>query len=190
MDIIEKTVTKNYIYHGKILNLRRDEIETAGGEPAVREVVEHNGGAAVVAVTDKDEILLVRQYRYAVGGFMTEIPAGKLEKGEDPAYAVARELCEETGAVAERIYPLGWLYVSPGYTTEKLYLYAAEGLSFGDQHLDPDEYLDVIRMPFMEALEKTLGEGFCDAKTDAAILKLAHLRSRGCNENKIIRKNS
>lgn len=178
MDIIEKTVKENYIFRGKILNLRRDDIETADGSPAVREVVEHNGGAAVIAVTDKDEILLVRQYRYAVGRFMTEIPAGKLEPGEDSADAVVRELREETGAVAERVYPLGWLYVSPGYTTEKLYLYAAEGLSFGEQELDPDEYLDVIRMPFDKALETALGEGFCDAKTDTAILKLALLRGK------------
>lgn len=177
MDAIEKTVKENYIYRGKILNLRRDEIETADGSPAIREIVEHNGGAAVIAVTDDDEILLVRQYRYAAGRFMTEIPAGKLESGEDPTEAVIRELREETGAVAERVYPLGWLYVSPGYTTEKLYLYAAEGLSFGEQELDPDEYLDVIRMPFSDALETALGEGFCDAKTDAAILKLALLRS-------------
>ncbi len=178
MDIIEKTVKENYIFRGKILNLRRDDIETADGAPAIREVVEHNGGAAVIALTDADEILLVRQYRYAVGRFMTEIPAGKLELGENPADAVVRELREETGARAEKVYPIGWLYVSPGYTTEKLYLYAAEGLSFGEQDLDPDEYLDVIRMPFDQALETALGEGFCDAKTDTAILKLALLRNK------------
>ncbi len=173
---IEKQVKENYIYKGKILNLRRDDIEVSDGSPAIREIVEHNGGAAVIAVTEEDEILLVRQYRYAVGRFMTEIPAGKLKRGEDPFDAINRELREETGAVAERIYPLGWVYVSPGYTTEKLYIYAAEGLSFGEQELDPDEYLDVIRMPFADALERALGEGFNDAKTDIAILKLAHLR--------------
>ncbi len=177
MKYIEKTVNENYIYRGRILNLRRDDILAADGSPAVREVVEHNGGAAVIAVTEADEILLVRQYRYAVGRLMTEIPAGKLEIGEDPFDAINRELREETGAVAEHIYPLGWVYVSPGYTTEKLYIYAAEGLTFGDQELDPDEYLDVIRMPFAEALERALGEGFADAKTDIAILKLAHLRA-------------
>ncbi len=176
MDAVEKTVKKDYIYSGKILKLRRDDIVTSEGAPAVREVVEHNGGAAVIAVTDEDEVLFVRQYRYAVGGFMTEIPAGKLEVGEDPYDAIVRELREETGATAEKVYPLGWLYVSPGYVTEKLYLYAAEGLTFGEQHLDPDEYLDVIRMPFSEALKTALGEGFHDAKTDAAILKLALLR--------------
>ncbi len=178
MDKIEKTIKENYVFCGRILNLRRDEIEDAGGDLSVREVVEHSGGAAVIAVTDWDEILLVHQYRYAVGKFMTEIPAGKLEKDEDPTDAVARELREETGAVAERIYPIGWVYVSPGYTTEKLYIYAAEGLTFGEQELDSGEYLDVIRMPFAEALDKALGEGFNDAKTDIAILKLAHLRSR------------
>ncbi len=178
MDYIEKTVNKNYVFRGKIINVRRDDIETSAGDPAIREVVEHHGGAAVIAVTDSDEILLVRQYRYAVETNMLEIPAGKLEAGEDPFDAINRELKEETGAVAEKIYSLGWLYVSPGYVTEKLYLYAAEGLTFGEQSLDPDEYLDVIRMPFSEALDRALGEGFHDAKTDAAIMKLALLRGR------------
>lgn len=178
MDYTEKTVSQNYIYRGKILNLRRDDITTVEGNPAVREVVEHHGGAAVIAVTDEDEILLVRQYRYAIGDYMVEIPAGKLEQGEDPFEAVKRELREETGATAERVTSLGWLYVSPGYVTEKLYLYAAEGLTFGEQDLDPDEYLDVIRMPFAEALDIAIGDGFRDAKTDTAILKLALLRER------------
>lgn len=178
MDFIEKKINENYVFKGKIIKVRRDDIETAEGVPAIREVVMHNGGAAVIALTDKDEILLVRQYRYAVESQMIEIPAGKLEPGEDPFDAINRELREETGAVAEKVTHLGWFYVSPGYVTEKLYLYLAEGLTFGDQDLDPDEYLDVIRMPFDEALAFAMEEGFHDAKTDMAIMKYALLRGR------------
>lgn len=176
MDFIEKKIKENYVYEGKIIKVRRDDIETADGDPAVREVVMHNGGAAVIALTDTDEVLFVRQYRYAVGKQMTEIPAGKLEMGEDPFDAINRELKEETGAVAKKVTPLGWFYVSPGYVTEKLYLYLAEGLSFGEQSLDPDEALDVIRIPFEEALKTAFGEGFHDAKTDMAIMKYALMR--------------
>ena len=178
MKLEEKTLSQEYIYRGRILNLRRDVAELPDGRQAYREVVEHHGGVAVAAVTDDDEILLVRQFRYPSGELLLEIPAGKLEAGEDPFGAAVRELREETGAVAERIYPLGWFYVSPGYTTEKLYLYAAEGLTFSEQALDEDEFLAVERMKFNDALSVSLGDGFRDAKTDTAILKLAHLRHK------------
>lgn len=175
-NLIERTVSQEYIFRGKILNLRRDMAELPDGTHAVREVVEHHGGVAVAAVTDEDEILFVRQFRYPSGELLLELPAGKLEAGEDPLSAAMRELREETGAVAERVYSLGWLYASPGYTTEKLYIYAAEGLTFSAQALDAGEFLEVERMKFDDALRKSLGEGFHDAKTDTAILKLAHLR--------------
>lgn len=179
MDLIEKKLTEEYIYRGRILNLRHDTVELPNGKTAAREVVEHHGGVTVAAVTADDELLFVRQYRYPQGELLLELPAGKLEGDEDPLSAVMRELREETGATAERVYSLGWFYVSPGYTTEKLYLYAAEGLSFSEQALDADEFLSVEKMRFDDALSIALGEGFHDAKTDAAILKLAHLRHIG-----------
>lgn len=178
MKLEEKTLTQEYIYRGRILNLRRDMAELPDGKQAAREVVEHHGGVTVAAVTDDDELLFVRQFRYPSGELLLELPAGKLEEGEDPFEAAVRELREETGAAAARMYPLGWFYVSPGYTTEKLYLYAAEGLTFSEQSLDEGEFLTVERMKLDDALERALGEGFHDAKTDAAILKLAHLRQR------------
>lgn len=179
MDLKEKTLTQEYIYRGRILNLRRDSVELPNGGTSYREVVEHNGGVAVAAVTDADELLFVRQFRYPSGELLLELPAGKLEAGEDPLSAAVRELREETGAEAKRVYSLGWIYVSPGYTTERLYLYAADGLTFGEQKLDEDEFLAVEKMKFDDALATALGEGFHDAKTDASILKLAHLRHIG-----------
>ncbi len=178
MELSEKTLSQEYIYKGRILNLRRDMAELPNGKTAAREVVEHHGGVTVIAVTDEDEVLFVRQFRYPSGELLLELPAGKLEAGEDPYSAAVRELREETGATAERVRSLGWFYVSPGYTTEKLYIYAAEELSFGEQSLDADEFLNVERMKFDDALGIALGEGFRDAKTDAAIMKLALLRIR------------
>ena len=178
MELSEKTLSQEYIYKGRILNLRRDLAELPNGKTAAREVVEHHGGVAVIAVTDEDDVLFVRQFRYPSGELLLELPAGKLEAGEDPYSAAVRELREETGATAERVRSLGWFYVSPGYTTEKLYIYAAEELSFGEQSLDADEFLNVERMKFDDALGIALGEGFRDAKTDAAIMKLALLRIR------------
>ena len=178
MELREKTLSQEYIYKGRILNLRRDMAELPNGKTAAREVVEHHGGVTVIAVTDDDEVLFVRQFRYPSGELLLELPAGKLEAGEDPYSAAVRELREETGATAGRVRSLGWFYVSPGYTTEKLYIYAAEGLSFGEQSLDADEFLNVERMKFDDALDIALGEGFRDAKTDAAIMKLALLRMR------------
>ena len=148
MELTEKTLTREYIYRGKILNLRRDTAELPNGETAAREVVEHHGGVTIAAVTEDDELLFVRQFRYPQGELLLELPAGKLEAGEDPLSAAVRELREETGAEAARVYSLGWFYVSPGYTTERLYLYAAEGLTFHSQSLDADEFLSGTTFPY------------------------------------------
>ena len=126
---MEETVRRQYIYRGKILNLRKDDV-VADGRPTTREVVEHRGGCAVLCV-ERGSVLLVKQYRYAYGEVLTELPAGKVEEGEDPAVTAARELSEETEDTAEQIRLLYVIYPTPGYTDEKLYIYGGGGTERG-----------------------------------------------------------
>ncbi len=165
----EKTVNKRYVYRGKIVNLRCDDAELPDGSPCKREIVEHPGGAAVLCVRD-GKVALVRQYRYAYSEELWEIPAGKLERGEDPARAAARELGEETGLKAEELVPLITLYPTPGYTDEKIHIFLAKGIKEGERHPDADEFLDVAFIPLEEAYAM-IGRGeLRDGKTVAALL--------------------
>ncbi len=168
MELAERTVRKNYIYRGKILNLRCDDAQLPDGRPCRREIVEHTGGAAVLCVRD-GKVALVKQFRYAYGEEIYEIPAGKLGEGEDPRLAAARELGEETGLIAAELVPLFTLYPTPGYTNEKIYIYEAVGVREGKQHLDEGEFLNVAYVPVETALAWT-GEGKVhDAKTIVAL---------------------
>ncbi len=168
MDTTERTVRKNYLYKGKIVNLRCDDAELPNGAPCKREIVEHPGGAAVLCVED-GKVVLVRQYRYAYGEELLEIPAGKLDPDEDPAVAARRELEEETGLVADLV-PLTVLYPTPGYSNEKIYIYQAKNVRKGVRHPDQDEFLDVIPMPIEEAIARIKSGAIRDAKTIAALL--------------------
>lgn len=177
MNLKEKTLKQNYVYNGKIINMRKDDIILPDGNNAIREVVEHPGGVCVVAVTDKDEILMVRQFRYPYMEEILEIPAGKRNsKDEDPLACGKRELTEETGAVAKEFTFLGRLYPTPGYCDEIIWMYAAKDLSFGAQNPDDDEFLEVERIPFEKAVGMILSGEITDAKTQTAILKLKLLR--------------
>ena len=122
MDYIEKTVDKNYVFKGKILTVRNDEVSLPDGSHSFREIIEHPGGACVLYV-ENDKVLFVRQYRYAYGESIYEIPAGKLDKGEEPIKAAARELEEEAGLIAGRLELMFIDYPTPGYTNEKIYIY-------------------------------------------------------------------
>lgn len=168
MDLKEKTVRKNYIYQGKIVNLRCDDAELPDGRLCKREIVEHPGGAAVLCI-EGENVVFVRQFRYAYGEELLEIPAGKLERGEDPMLAAQRELEEETGFIAD-LSPLTVLYPTPGYSNEKIYLYAAKNVRRGNRHLDADEFLDVVELPAKEALSLVKSGVIRDAKTIAALL--------------------
>lgn len=168
MDLEEKTVRKNYIYKGKIVNLRCDDAELPNGDLCKREIVEHPGGAAVLCV-EGENVVLVRQFRYAYKEELLEIPAGKLNFGEDPSAAAKRELEEETGLVADLV-PLTVLYPTPGYSDEKIYIYKAKNIRRGTRHPDEDEFLDVVKMPLEEALGLVKSGAIRDAKTIAALL--------------------
>ena len=171
MDLTEKTLSSEKIYDGHILHVRRDTIELPDGSRGYREVVDHHGGVCVLALDDENRVLVVSQYRYPYEKVLREIPAGKLEYGEDPTRAAIRELKEETGAVAGDFRPLGELYPSPGYCGEVIRMYLARELTFGETHLDKDEFLNLERVPFDQLVEQILSGEIRDAKTIAAVLK-------------------
>ncbi len=168
MDYIEKTVNKNYIYQGKILSLRCDDALLPDGKPCKREIVEHSGGACVLYVQE-DKLLLVRQYRYAYGESVYEIPAGKLDKGEEPIKAAARELEEEAGLKAKSLELLYVIYPTPGYTNEKIYLFEARDTEPVSAHLDEGEFLDVAYLPLAQVKEMLKKGEIKDAKTIIAL---------------------
>lgn len=168
MKLTEKRVKSNLLYDGKIIKLRVDDALLPDGRPCKREYVEHPGGAAVLFVRG-GKVLLVRQFRYAYGEELLEIPAGKLEAGEDPALAAARELEEETGFRAEKMEHMFTLYPTPGYTNEKIYIYRALAAESGSVRPDDGEFVDSLFLPLCEA-KAMIGRGeIRDAKTIAAI---------------------
>lgn len=180
MNLEEKQLNFDYKFKGRIINLRQDTALLPDGNTATREVVEHPGGVCVAALTDQDELLFVRQWRYPYGETTLEIPAGKRDKsGEDPLECGKRELKEETGATAENYIDLCPLYPSPGYVNEIIWCYLATGLTFGEQDTDDDEFLDVLRIPLEKAVQMVLTGEIKDAKTQIAVLKVKLLKDTG-----------
>lgn len=180
MNLLEKTVKSETVYSGRVINLVVDEITLPNGEPAKREVIEHNGGVCVIAEDDDGNILFVKQFRYPYKEVILEVPAGKRDsKDEDPLICGKRELKEETGATAKNFYPLGKLYPTPGYCAEIIWIFAATGLTFGDQKLDADEFLNVEKIPLKKAVQMVLDGEIDDAKTQIAILKYNELKKSG-----------
>ncbi|MBQ7045333.1 MAG: NUDIX hydrolase [Clostridia bacterium] len=179
MNLEEKQLKKEYMYKGKIINLRRDEALLPNGKTAIREIVEHNGGVCVVPLDDDGNVYMVQQFRYPYFKVVTEIPAGKLEKGEDPLEAGKRELKEEVGAIAQNYVFLGELYPSPGYCGEIIHMYLATGLSFCDTDPDEDEFLEPVKIPLKTAVDMVLKNELADSKTQAAILKAYLLMEKG-----------
>ena len=182
MELFEKTVEKNYVYEGKIINVRRDKAELHNGNPCTREVVEHNGGVCVAALTGEKELIFVRQFRYPYMEVVLELPAGKLEKGEDPFEAGKRELEEETGTVAGKYYDLGKFYPTPGYCGEIIHLYAASDLTATQMNPDEDEFLEVEKIHIDKAVEMVINNEIRDGKTIALIMKVAEMLRRGMIE--------
>lgn len=179
MNHTETMLDSTMVYEGKILNLRRDTVRLENGNTATREVIEHSGGVAVLALDADDNIFMVRQFRYPTGGTMLELPAGKLERGEDPAACGVRELEEECGCKAAVFQPLAKLIPTCAYDTEVIHVFYATGLTATDQRLDPDEFLTVEKIPFARAYEMALDGLLPDAKTQIGILKFKALRDAG-----------
>lgn len=168
MNLTEKTVKKNVIYRGKVITLRCDDALRADGKPCTREVIEHPGGACVLYVRE-GKVLLVRQYRYPCEEETLEVPAGKLDKGEDPAVCAARELAEETGWVPARVEHLYTILPSPGYTAERIYIYGAHGVREGVPHPDEGEFLTAAFYSAEEVKEMLASGAIKDAKTIIAL---------------------
>ena len=175
----EKMLTSEVLFEGRVVTLTKDTALLENGKTATREVVHHHGGACIVPYFEDGTICMVRQFRYAMQQELWELPAGKLEKGEDPFLAAQRELEEECGVTAERFINLGVLYPTVGYDSEKIYIWAAKGLKPTSQHLDDGEFLDVAALPFDDVLQMVMTDEIRDSKTVTAMLKYAWLRQRG-----------
>lgn len=171
MELMEKTVESKTLFEGHIVTLKLDRAQLPNGSLASREVVEHPGGVAVLPLDAEGRVIMVRQYRYPLHNTLLELPAGKLEKGEDHRVCGIRELQEEVGITADEVIYLGGLYLSPGYSNEVLHLYLARGLHQGECHPDEDEFLEIERVPFDKLLDMVMRDEIYDAKTVAAVLK-------------------
>lgn len=179
MKVEEKTISENVVFEGRIITVRDDSVLLPDGNTAKREVVAHNGGVCVAVLTADDSIYLVSQFRYPYMETISEIPAGKLDKGENPYDAGIREALEETGCKANILYSLGEFYPTPGYCGEIIHLYWTNDYEMQEQRLDEDEFLNVEKVPFSKALEKVMSGEIKDGKTQAVILKLALMKREG-----------
>ena len=159
------------IYDGKILHVEKWQVTCPNGHPAPREIVVHKGAAAIVPVFEDGTTLLVRQHRVSVDRVTLEIPAGKLDRAdEDPLDCAVRELEEETGLRAGRMTLLTSLLTTPGFCTEKIAIYLAQDLTQGQTHPDEDEFLDLVRMPLDEAIDRVMRGDIRDGKTICGLL--------------------
>lgn len=179
MEFMEKTLEEKEIFKGRVLRFHVDKVELQNGRTSTRECVDHLGGACVAALTEENEILFVRQFRYPYREALLEVPAGKLEPGEDPFEAIKREQREETGTTGKDYVNLGKLYPSPGYTNEIIYLYACRVEAFGETDFDEDEFLQLERIPVDKAVEMVMNNEISDSKTQVVVLKTALLLKDG-----------
>lgn len=172
----EEQLRSEEIYRGKILNVSRDTVLLENGTEATREVIHHPGGACVVPLTEDGCVLMVRQFRYPHRAETLEVPAGKLEYGENPLECAVRELKEEVGGETDHLEPLGSLFPTPAYDEEVIYMYLARKLGgLQAQSLDADEFLDVVKLPLEKAVQMVMDDRIHDAKTQIALLKTAFL---------------
>lgn len=178
--LAEKQIDRREIYDGVILHVVRDSVTLPNGNTSGREMVLHNGAVAIVALTDKNELIMERQFRYPFDQVIWEIPAGKIDKGEtDPLNAAKRELAEETGIIAGKMTFIGDFYPSPAILSERIYLYLATDLSYGEVDLDEDEFLVVEHVPIEKVVDMIMDNRIPDGKTQAAVLKVYKMLNDG-----------
>jgi ADP-ribose pyrophosphatase len=168
-DFTEKTLSSETIYNGKIINVQLDEVELPNGKTSKRELVYHPGAVAVIALTKEGRMLMVRQFRKPLERSIVEVPAGKLEKGENPEECARRELEEETGYRSENMSHVASFYTSPGFSDELIHLYFTDELTEGQQNTDDDEFVELMAVTLEEALELVRQKEIYDAKTVYAV---------------------
>lgn len=166
----ERTLSTEQIYQGHVINLRVDRVESKEGRNSTREVVEHGGAVAIVAINNSGDVLMVRQYRYPVEKELLEIPAGGIDHGEDPAQAAARELQEEIGYFPQNLKRLGGFYSAPGFCTEYLHLYLATGLTYNPLVAEDTAEIEVVKIATSDIPELITSGKICDAKSIAGLL--------------------
>lgn len=170
MDKVEKTISSEYVYNGKVIDVKKDSIITSNDRESEREVVEHPGGVVICALKN-NKIIAVEQYRYAIQNISIELPAGRLEQGEDILSAAKRELKEETGFLANEWIDLGYIYTTPGICNEKLYLFLAKDLVYTSTEFDYDEVID-IKEYSTEQFFDMIDEGIIsDSKTICSLFR-------------------
>ena len=173
-NLIEKKITSENVFDGVLLHVRKDEVELPNGHTATREWIEHPGASSIIPLLPDNQIILVRQFRYPVGQVTLEVPAGKLDvEGEDPLECAKRELSEETGYTAEKIWKLTTIATTVGFSNEFIHLYAATDLKAGKQHPDDDEFINAVKVPLTAALHMVESGKIIDAKSIISILLLA-----------------
>lgn len=168
--LIEKTISSEMIYDGKVIKVKVDEVQLPNGKTAKREIVTHQGAVAVLPLTNDGKMIAVRQFRKPLEKTIVEIPAGKLEKGENPLDCAIRELEEETGYKAHKLEHFSSFYTSPGFADEILHLYVATDLYEGVLQPDEDEFVETLHLTLEEAKELMAQGEICDAKTVLAII--------------------
>ncbi|WP_448523724.1 NUDIX domain-containing protein [Pseudothermotoga sp.] len=171
----EKTIESKVVFAGRIITVKVDRVLLKNDRTSFREVVLHPGAVAVLPIFENGDVVLVKQFRYPIKEVLIEVPAGKLDQGEDPKECALRELREETGIRAEKLHCVGFIYTSPGFSNEKIHLYIAEQLSQSEQQLDFDEIVETIRLPLKDAFKMCMEGKITDAKT-IALLSIAFLK--------------
>ena len=171
MKLEETKISSQEIFNGVAIHLFKDEILLPNGHTGIREIIRHPGAVCVLPLTDDSDVIFVNQFRYALNKVTLEVPAGKLEKGEDPNEAALRELSEETGLTAKNIVHIGDLYTTPALIDEVIHMYIATDLTQGEQHLDYDEFVNTLKIPLSKAVDMVMNGEIKDSKTQTVILK-------------------